>query len=385
MLRLTLAKLLVQVALDQKSLAYLAECRKNAGQVKGMFQTRNVLRPREPALTKGRRYIKELADRIHSIENKLESDGNLSQDDIDKLFATDRSRQSNGPEDNVRKRPFSSISAADFVAPHGARQAPWGSPAPGANDGFDQGYHNTSLAPHPEPPKVDDTTNNVPVETTDAGMLGEDEAAELDEQAYHEYGIVSKSLSRHCRLTQYHSFLVSVQPVYPILPDDRNRLLSLLSQAAPAVKTAFRLALPSVGHPSSGDAKIASSLLHEWENSDAPRNRATDIVHLQAILMLIIDADWRATSTLPFLLARGVALANSMKIWKPPSVEVFVSHDCDEQLCVRLWWSMVLLDRWHAAGNGQPPFIPDRSAVPPAGLENVVGEVCFYLLRMACP
>lgn len=159
------------------------------------------------------------------------------------------------------------------------------------------------------------------------------------------------------------------------------RLQLLLSQASPAVRSAFSLALPCVGQPPSDGTKIASSLLHEWESSDAPRNRATDIVHAQTLLILIIDADWRATSTLPFLLARAVALANSMKLWKSSAVDLSAEHDSDDQLCVRIWWSLVLMDRWHAAGTGQPPQIPDRSAVVPAGLENIIGEVSFHLIR----
>jgi hypothetical protein len=58
-----------------------------------------------------------------------------------------------------------------------------------------------------------------------------------------------------------------------------------------------------------------------------------------------------------------------------------MEHDSDEQLCVRIWWSLVQMDRWHAAGTGRPSQIPDRSAVVPAGLENTIGEVSFHLLR----
>lgn len=39
------------------------------------------------------------------------------------------------------------------------------------------------------------------------------------------------------------------------------------------------------------------------------------------------------------------------------------------------------MDRWHAAGTGKPSQIPDSSVVAPAGLENTVGEVCYYLIR----
>ncbi|OAA50617.1 C6 finger domain-containing protein [Metarhizium rileyi] len=324
--------------------------------------------PQKRGPSKG--YIKELADRIHSIENKLDSEGNLSQDDIDKLFATDRSRHSNGLEDSTRKRPFSSLSTGDFTTPTTIRQAPWGSEprsiqaAPGQGEGFDQEYNNSSLAPQPTPIKSDENPTRQPAASEDVPMVDGDDVPVIDEQAFQE-------------------FLVSVQPFYPVLPTDKARLQSLLSKANPAVRSAFSLALPCVGQPPSDGTKIASSLLHEWESSDASSSRATDIVHAQTLLILIIDADWRGTSSMPFLLARAVALANAMKLWKPSVLDSTAEHDSDDQLCVRIWWSLVLMDRWHAAGTGQPSQIPDRSAVVPAGLENVIGEVSFHLLRLS--
>ncbi|KHO01668.1 C6 finger domain-containing protein [Metarhizium album ARSEF 1941] len=326
--------------------------------------------PQKRGPSKG--YIKELADRIHSIENKLESEGNLSQDDIDKLFATDRSRHSSGPEDSTRKRPFSAVSLGDHAAPTTVRQAPWASQArsrsiqsaSGRGEGPDQESGNSSLAPQPTPIKSDETPRTQRADSADVPMMDGEDATAVDEQAFQD-------------------FLTAVQPLYPVLPTDLARVQSLLSQANGPVRSAFSLALSGIGQPSSENTKIASSLLHEWESSDAPSSRATDIVHAQTLLMLVIDADWRGKSTLPFLLSRAIALANLMELWKSPLVDSTTEHDSHDQLCVRIWWSLVLMDRWHAAGTGQPTQIPDRSAIVPAYLENVIGEVPFHLLRLS--
>lgn len=147
-------------------------------------------------LMKRASYIKELADRIHSIENKLESEGNLSQDDIDKLFATDRSRHSNGLEDTTRKRPFSSISTGDFTTPNTVRQAPWGSeprsiqPASASGDTFGQDYGNSSLAPQPSPIKPDETPSKQPSAPADIPMVDGEDIPAVDEQSFHEYVLV---------------------------------------------------------------------------------------------------------------------------------------------------------------------------------------------------
>lgn len=137
----------------------------------------------------------------------------------------------------------------------------------------------------------------------------------------------------------------------------------------------------AIAQPAGGNAKLASSLLNDWENSDNPRTPAANIVHAQALILLVIDADMRGSATLPFLLARAVTLANSMKLWKMADMAAAAEPDSDMQLCVRIWWSLVLLDRWHAAGTGKPTLIPDSSVVIPAGLDAIVGESRYYLIR----
>ncbi|KAI8674837.1 Zn(2)-C6 fungal-type domain-containing protein [Fusarium keratoplasticum] len=318
--------------------------------------------PQKRGPSKG--YIKELADRIHSIENKLESEGALSQDDIDRLFVSDRPRQSQG-EDSNRKRPFSSISTNDFATP--SRQTPWGSehriqPSPGTSEGYAP-YSTGSLAPQPTAIKTDETPSKPPMAAMDITMSDTGEVTDVDE------GML-------------HSYLSSVQPVYPILPSNKSRLQALLAQCPSSVQTAFVNALPAVTS-SGGDTKLASALLNEWESNEASHTQATNIVHAQALLLLIIDADWRSSPTLPFLLARAVALANSMKLWRYTPMESASEPDSDDQLCVRIWWSLILMDRWYAAGTGKPAQIPDSSVVAPPGLENMLGEVCFYLVRLS--
>ncbi|KAL7898020.1 hypothetical protein HDV63DRAFT_37851 [Trichoderma sp. SZMC 28014] len=326
--------------------------------------------PQKRGPSKG--YIKELADRIHSIENKLESEGSLTQDEIDRLLTPGSHRAYNGlapPEEAGRKRTFSSISASDFNAA-APRQAPWGPeprpilPAPTSSDTFTgPGYANNSLAPQPAAVKAETAPPKPPVASMDSQVIDTEEVPEIEEDSLHDY-------------------LAHVQAIYPILPTSKARIQSLLSQCPSSVRTAFITALQAIGQ-SSGDTQTASSLLHEWESSEAPHSRATDIVHAQTLLLLIIDADWRSSSQLPFLLARAVALANTMKLWKFTPIESASESDSDDQLCVRIWWSLVLMDRWHAAGTGKPSQIPDSSVVAPAGLENTVGEVCYYLIRLS--
>lgn len=176
------------------------------------------------------------------------------------------------------------------------------------------------------------------------------------------------------------SYLSHAQVIYPILPSSKARLQELLSQCPPTVRTAFVNALPAAtGAP--GDVKLASSLLNEWESNEGPHSRVSDIVHAQTLVLLIVDADWRSSSTLPSLLGRAVSLANQMRLWRYTPIESASEQDSDDQLCVRIWWSLILLDRWYAAGSGKPAQIPDSSVVMPPSLEIILGDVCFWLVR----
>lgn len=144
----------------------------------------------------GDRYIKELADRIHSIENKLESEGNLTQDELDRLLTPGNHRAYNGlasSEEPVRKRPFSSISAGDFSTPAPPRQAPWGPeprpilPAPAASDSYSgPGYTNSSLAPQPSAIRADSAPPKPPVASMESQAIETEEVPDFDEESLHE-------------------------------------------------------------------------------------------------------------------------------------------------------------------------------------------------------
>lgn len=138
-------------------------------------------------LTDGQpRYIKELADRIHSIEYKLGSEGGLNTDDVDRLFATSRPRN----DDQSRKRPFFSISTGDASAPVQARLQPWGSdsrsldPTSTSPDG--QTFKNSSLAPKPSALKPDATPAKSATSENEGAVLESQEVPAIDEVALNE-------------------------------------------------------------------------------------------------------------------------------------------------------------------------------------------------------
>lgn len=150
----------------------------------------------------------------------------------------------------------------------------------------------------------------------------------------------------------------------------------MLAQCPPNIKTAFVYAINAVSESSPGNPELASNLLHQWErsktNSPTTPVTVTDVVGAQTLLLLIVDASMQASSTLPFLLARAVLLAESLKMWKYTSAESVSETDSDAQLIVRIWWSLVMIDRWHAVGRSRRPLIPDASVVAPPRRADVL-------------
>lgn len=147
------------------------------------------------------------------------------------------------------------------------------------------------------------------------------------------------------------------------------------------LRTAFIHAVLAVAQSSSGNVKLANNLLNDIESSETQQSQTEKIVHAQTLMLLLIDADWRGSTTLPAILSRAVALANSMQLWRYKTIEPESDMDSEDNLLMRIWLSMVLMDRFHSVGTNKPTMIPDYSVVIPPGTKNIVGETCFYLLR----
>jgi hypothetical protein len=132
-------------------------------------------------------------------------------------------------------------------------------------------------------------------------------------------------------------------------------------------------------------------MLTEWEGSDSlQRSPVTTLIYLQTLVLMMIEADNRVPTTggpsKESLIGRAVAAAYSAKLYMSaieaqPDGEP--DSESDDRLQVRVWWTLVLLDRWNAIGTGTPSLIRDDSVVVPSGLQAIIGELPFMLIRKA--
>nr|XP_036586140.1 C6 finger domain-containing protein [Colletotrichum truncatum]KAF6796547.1 C6 finger domain-containing protein [Colletotrichum truncatum] len=202
-----------------------------------------------------------------------------------------------------------------------------------------------------------------------------------------------------CQGTMAHRktcrYINIIQPYLPFLPNSKALIQDYLAQCPGLLREAFVEALagtmhsfPSFQSGNPGDVRLAHTLLVEWEASDSTsRTPAANIVFLQTLLLMIVEADNRPLGSIgapkESLLGRAVAGANALKLYQArlePS-EMELGSDTDNLIRVRIWWSLVLLDRWNAVGFAVPSLIRDESVVVPPGLKLAVGEVQFLLIR----
>lgn len=200
-------------------------------------------------------------------------------------------------------------------------------------------------------------------------------------------------------LTLITRYLNSVHHTFPILASSSFRVQALIAPCAVHLREAFLEAFYAVlKHTqelppgTSGDTRTANKLLTEWETDNNTRSYQTDLVHLQTLLLMAIETDAHGPASvkghhggLPkgAFIGRALALAYSMGLHReaiePNSEELDV--DKEDNIAMRAWWSLVMLDRWNAIGAALPAQIPSDAAVILPGLKLIMGDGPYALLR----
>ncbi|KAI3330291.1 hypothetical protein F4824DRAFT_348111 [Ustulina deusta] len=352
--------------------------------------------PQKRGPSKG--YIKELADRIHHIEGKLASEGNL--DTLTELLgggrrdSSDIFSPSTEHDENSRKRPYSSISGADFGTPNPSRQGTWNTePRPiqpyqtPTNDPKGTPYSANGLAPRPLPkPDVDTPSRTV---------------APLDDMSIDlNHSVPPKELINDA----FGVYLNVVHPCFPFLAGTKERVEAQLSRCPSLLQDAFieafygtmQSCVSAPGLYTTGDIGSTTRVVAEWESDpSSPRNLLANLVHLQTLILMAIATDNYGPPSLKgehggpskaSILGRAVGLAYSMRLHLASLGTASHEHpdgDSDESITIRTWWTLVMLDRWNALSTASPLFIPNDSVVILPGLVSVLGENVYHLTRLS--
>ena len=151
-----------------------------------------------------------------------------------------------------------------------------------------------------------------------------------------------------------------------------------------------------------------------------PRSLSRNLLHMQILLLLAINADKRAFAAPQREPGHSLALntsleraytsrfvgsvigaawgcANELRLDENNGMSRKRSHeriatpeetvndfDGEEALCRRAWWILVILDRWRAASISSMPLISDDKLRLNDSDRTLLGEGAYHLVRLSC-
>ncbi|KAK4145196.1 uncharacterized protein C8A04DRAFT_26951 [Dichotomopilus funicola] len=353
--------------------------------------------PQKRGPSKG--YIKELADRINTIEGKL----NTGAEGLDRRSSSE-AFASPSLADGDKKRPFTSISGEGFPTPPQNRVAP--------TQLSDHKPILPNIPPDYQPPppalpmdveeKVAETAQN----TNQANVSGaaEDQPEPMDGIEQNGVPVETeqpvKRLSPGIENHYFDKYLEVVHPILPFLPSTKAKLLSLMRRVPTALEDAFSFAFVAMLEPYIEDnvtvpARKGLGLLDEWDSKATQPNSLTDLVSLQILVMTLLSLDQQftpnpraryGTVSKAQVLGRAVMLGYSMKLFNR-TVDLKMDEDNEpdsiRNVGLRTWWVLITLDHWHAFSMAVPPLVIESLSVPSVRLKNLLGDQAFYFMQVS--
>jgi len=190
-----------------------------------------------------------------------------------------------------------------------------------------------------------------------------------------------------------------IHHTFPLLPQNKARLHARLANCDPILREAFHESLqaavysfPSPSLPATGQqsTKKAAQLIaaFQFENMSS-RSFSTNLIYLQTMMLMAIEAGNRPPSrgqggsSQSIWLGSAIGLAHYLKLYlqQPPEKNSEGDHDSDDKMARRIWWSIIIMDRWHASSRSRPLLIPDASVAVCAGDQSLLGEHLYQFAR----
>ncbi|KAJ6256155.1 hypothetical protein Dda_8990 [Drechslerella dactyloides] len=149
--------------------------------------------------------------------------------------------------------------------------------------------------------------------------------------------------------------------------------------------------IPTGPYESRGVAELAFSAQYE---DPASRSIADNLVYLQTLIFLILEADNRGPAAIKgqfgppraLWLGAAIGLAYNLRLHHgnagagPSGGD---HDDSDEKLGRRAWWALVVLDRWNAVSTSSPLHIPDSSVVLLPEDQALLGTAAYHITRLS--
>lgn len=193
----------------------------------------------------------------------------------------------------------------------------------------------------------------------------------------------------------------SIHTTYPILAHSKAKLNATLATCSPPVKEAFYEAVyaaaqsfnapNAAGAERRGTAK-AVQIFALQSDVNSGGNLATNLVYLQTMMLMAIETGSRGPATKgqsgpsqSVWLGSAVGLAYALKLHSLKPSEKESDADSDDNIARRVWWCLVIMDKWHASSTTSPLLIPDRTAILSLQDRTLLGAQLYELARKCLP
>lgn len=186
-------------------------------------------------------------------------------------------------------------------------------------------------------------------------------------------------------------YMEFINPTFPILPYKEN-LAQRLRQCAPIVATALNAALYSVistltGNHNPEENRRAGNCIAQCMAEDFAQARLFDggrIILVAAVTLMAIEAGHRSNSvgSQASYLGQAIAIAQDLRLHSYQE-GTYPQQDTDENLGRRLWWTLVIIDRFHATGKAVNLMIPETSVVLYKDDQQNLGQATYELARIS--
>jgi len=173
---------------------------------------------------------------------------------------------------------------------------------------------------------------------------------------------------------------------------------SMLMRCPNLLKSAFHAALSvaististsSMADIDNGASKKVADLFATAQYEFSPGESFTnDIVCIQIMILLALEVESRGPTPLgpPYTkwLSNAIYLANSIRLYDYKKVQTSNNandYDPETDFVRRIWWTLIIMDRWHASSTSSHIMIPDEAAALYIEDSDLLNENLYHLTR----
>ncbi len=193
-------------------------------------------------------------------------------------------------------------------------------------------------------------------------------------------------------------YYLLIHPTYPLLPREKTSFKYELEDVHSNLRSALLHAINSIVHCNSAvpasQCSLAVAQLIQYNKSCRPfaQNRlANHLAHMQVLILLAIEADNRGpdkfSAVIEYsqatLMGTAVGIAYMLKLHYYREELYWHATEMEATCKRRLWFILVILDRWHAVATSSPSFIPDNYVKFENGDTDELGPITSHLVRLS--